>query len=93
MSTKTIHTGNLTEEQQTRLKKALKDVSDSHVRAEAESEYLREVVKKVADDLKIPKKLVTALAKVYHQQNFEEVVAEHDAFEQLYKSVVTAGGK
>lgn len=81
-------TENLTEEQRSRLAKALKDASDSHIRAEAESEYLREVVKKISEDLKIPKKLVNALAKTFHKQNFEEVVKENEAFEHLYKIVV-----
>lgn len=84
---KVVHVENLTEEQQGRLKKALKDAADSHLRSEAESEYLREVIKKVADDLKIPKKLVNALAKTYHKNNFDDVVAEHEQFEKLYKAV------
>jgi F0F1-type ATP synthase delta subunit len=88
MATKVVHAENLTEEQQNRLKKALKDASDSHLRAEAEAEYLREVIKKIAEDLKIPKKLVNALAKTYHKNNFDEVVAEHEAFEKMYKTVV-----
>lgn len=88
MAAKVTMTENLTEDQQGRLKKALKDASDSHMRQEAESEYLREVIKKIAEDLKIPKKLVNAMAKVYHKQNFDEVVAEHEQFEKLYKTVV-----
>jgi len=88
MALKAVFVENLTEDQQGRLKKALKDAADSHVRQEAESEYLREVIKKIADDLKIPKKVVNALAKVFHKQNFDQVVAEHEQFEKLYKTVV-----
>lgn len=84
---KVVHIDNLTEEQQDRLKKALRDASDSHMRSEAESEYLREVIKKIADDLKIPKKVVNALAKTWHKNNFEDVQAEHEQFEKLYKAV------
>jgi hypothetical protein len=79
---------NLTEEERTRLVKALKDTSDSRTRVEAEGEYSREVVKKIAEDLKLTKKLVNKMAKVYHKQNFEEEVAEHEQFEQLYKIAV-----
>jgi len=88
MAVKVAFAENLTEDQRGRLTKALKDASDSHIRQEAESEYLREVIKKISEDLKIPKKLVNALAKVYHKQNFDEVVAEHEQFEKLYKTVV-----
>jgi hypothetical protein len=87
MAVKVVHVENLTEDQQGRLKKALKDAADSHLRSEAESEYLREVIKKIAEDLKIPKKLVNALAKTYHKRNFDELVAEHEQFEKLYKAV------
>jgi F0F1-type ATP synthase delta subunit len=86
-SGKVVFAENLTEEQQGRLKKALKDAADSHLRSEAEAEYLREVIKKIADDLKIPKKLVNQLAKTYHKKNFDEVVAEHEQFEKFYKAV------
>ncbi len=85
---KVVHVENLTEEERTRLVKALKDASDSRTRVEAEGEFAREVVKKIADDLKLTKKLVNKLAKVYHKQNFDEEVAEHEQFELLYKTVV-----
>lgn len=88
MAVKVVHAENLTEEQQSRLKKALKDAADSRLRSEAETEYFSEVVKKISEDLKIPKKLVKALAATYHKQNFDEVVAEHEAFEKMYKTVV-----
>ena len=39
MAVKVTFADNLTEDQQGRLKKALKDASDSHIRQEAESEY------------------------------------------------------
>jgi hypothetical protein len=68
--------------------KACRDASDSYTRSAAESEYLTEMIKKVAEELKFPKKLITALAKTYHKQNFEEVVAEHETFEKIYKAVV-----
>jgi 16S rRNA C967 or C1407 C5-methylase (RsmB/RsmF family) len=81
-------TESLTEEQQKKLAAALKNASDSMMRAEGESEYLRETIKKIAEELKIPKKMVNVMAKTYHKQNFEEVVAENDQFQKLYKTVV-----
>jgi predicted nucleic acid-binding Zn-ribbon protein len=85
---KVVHVENLKEEEKARLLKALKDVSDSRARVEAEGEYIREVVKKISEDLKLKKALVNKLAKVYHKQNFDEEVAEHEQFELVYKTVV-----
>jgi TRAP-type mannitol/chloroaromatic compound transport system substrate-binding protein len=81
-------TESLTEEQQKRLATALKNASDSMMRADGESEYLRETIKKIAEDLKIPKKMVNQMAKTYHKQNFDEIVAENEQFQKLYKTVV-----
>lgn len=81
-------TENLTEEQQKRLAGALKNASDSMMRSDGESEYLRETIKKIAEDLKIPKKMVNQMAKTYHKQNFDEIVAENEQFQKLYKTVV-----
>lgn len=79
---------NLNTEQQGRLKKAVKDATDSHVRIDAEQEYTREVIKKIADDLKIPKKLVARLVKAHHKQNFEDEKVENEQFEKLYRSLM-----
>jgi len=88
MAEKTNPVANLTEEQRTILMKTFKDFSDSHFRSEAESEFVRELIKKTAEDLTIPKKLIGVMAMVYHKQNFDEVVEEHKQFELLYKTVV-----
>jgi hypothetical protein len=45
-------------------------------------------VKKVSDDLKLPKQVVQRLVKVYHKQNYDEEVATHEQFEQLYETIV-----
>ena len=78
----------LSQEQKDRLLKAIKEMSNSLARAEGEAEYVREATKKIADDVKLSKKLVNKLVKVYHKQNFDEEVAIHDQFEDLYKALV-----
>lgn len=81
---------NLNLEQKTKLKKAVKEATDSIVRVEAEQDFIREVVKKVADDLKIPKKLINKLIKVHHKSNFDEEKLLHEQFEKLYQSIMSS---
>lgn len=78
----------LSVEEKERLLKAVKEMSNSLARMEGEREYVSEATKKISDDVKLSKKIVSQLVKVYHKQNFEEVVAIHDEFEDLYKSIV-----
>jgi hypothetical protein len=85
---KVVNVENLTTEQRARLVAALKEMSNSFARAQGEREFIREASKKIADDLKLPKKLVSKLASVYNKQNFDEEVLAHEQFEKLYKAVV-----
>jgi hypothetical protein len=78
----------LSQEEKDRLMKSVKEMSNSLARAEGEAEYVREATKKIADDVKLSKKLVSKLVKVYHKQNFEEEVAISNEFQDLYKSLV-----
>jgi hypothetical protein len=78
----------LSAEEKDRLMKAVKEMSNSLARMEGEREYVSEATKKISDDVKLSKKLVAQLVKVYHKQNFEEVVAINNEFEDLYKSIV-----
>lgn len=77
-----------TPEQTQQLGKACKEISNALARAEGEKDLIRETINKVSADLKIPKKLVSKLAKTYHKKNFDQEEADHDTFVKLYKSVV-----
>ncbi len=78
----------LSAEEKDRLMKAVKEMSNSLARAEGEQEYVREATKKISDDVKLSKKLVGKLVKAFHKQNFEEEVAVHNEFADLYKAIV-----
>ncbi len=75
-------------EEKKQLSAMLTETSKSQARAMGEREYVREAIKKVVEDLKLPKKLVTKLVKVHYKQNFDEEVVEHEEFEKLYETVV-----
>lgn len=71
-----------------KLLKIIKECSDSLIRIDAEKDLIRETVAAVCEELKIPKKLVNRMVKVYHKQNYDEEVATHEQFETLYETVV-----
>lgn len=87
----TVNVENLSSEERTRLVQALKETSNALSRATGEKEFVREAIKKLSDDLKLPKKMVSKLVKVHHKQNFDEEVAEHEQFEKLYKAATKKG--
>jgi len=49
---------------------------------------IREMKKKVGEELQLEKKVLNRMVKVYHKQTFQEEVAEHEQFETLYESIV-----
>jgi len=81
---KVVNVENLSAEERGSLLAALREVSNSLSRMDGEKDLIRETKKKIAKDLKLPNKLVSKLAKVYHKQNFDEEMAEHEQFENLY---------
>ena len=67
---------------------AIKECSNSMTRIAAEKDLIKEAIKNVCEELKLPKRLVNRLVKVYHKQNYDEEVATHEQFEQLYETIV-----
>jgi len=78
---------NLTPEQKNELHKAIREISDSMTRTEAERDLIKEIVKDQSDQLQIPKKIISKIAKTFHKQNLAQEVADHEDFVELYESV------
>lgn len=72
----------------TKIKAGLKEISDSMTRIEGEKDFIKEAIKNLAGQSQIEKKTIAKMAKVYHKQNFPEMVAEADEFEATYQNVV-----
>jgi hypothetical protein len=68
---------------------ALKSISNSYTRVEAERDFVKEVLKDLYDQYKIPKKTLAKLANTYHKQNFTEEVALNEEFELIYQTVTS----
>ncbi len=81
---------NLTPEQKKALKNAVQEISNSMTRTEAERDLIKEIVKEQSDQLQIPKKVISKIAKTYHKQNLAQEVADHEEFVELYEKVTNA---
>jgi hypothetical protein len=88
MAVKQLTINQLSEPDKEKLFKIIQECSNSMVRIEGEQDYIREAIADTAKNMQLPKKLVARLVKVYHKQNFDEEVAVHEQFENLYESVV-----
>lgn len=66
---------------------ALKDMSTSMTRVDAERDLQKNIKNDISKELDLSKKVFSKLAKVYHKQNFADEVATHQEFESLYEEV------
>lgn len=71
-----------------KIKKMLGEISGSMTRMEAERDLIRETIKEMSSQFQLPKKTLSRMAKVYHKQNYNQEVAEHEEFEDLYQTIV-----
>lgn len=67
---------------------ALKEISNSMTRIEAERDLIREAIGNTCENFNLNKKTFRRMAKVYHRQNFNQEKEEHEEFETMY-SVIT----
>jgi hypothetical protein len=80
---------NITPEQKQDLQKAVQEISNSMTRMEAERDLIKEIVKDQSDQLQIPKKVISKIAKTFHKQNLAQEVADHEEFVELYEKVTS----
>ena len=88
MAVQQLSINQLSQPDREKLFKIIKECSDSMTRIDGEQDYIRESITETAKQMRLPKKLVAKLIKVYHKQNFDEEVAVHEQFETLYETVV-----
>jgi hypothetical protein len=80
--------GTFDEEQLKVLKSGLKELSDVFTMQESQKEVVKEIVSNLNEELNIPKKIISKLAKTYHKRNFESVSMENEEFELLYSGII-----
>lgn len=69
---------------------AIKEISNSMIRIEAERDLIKDIVKDVSDNYQLSRKVVNKMAKVYHKQSLSQTVAEHDEFVETYEEITSA---
>lgn len=67
---------------------AIREVSDSMTRSEAERDLVKDIVKTVSEKYNIDKKVFKKMAKTFHKDNFDQEVGESEDFATMYESVV-----
>ena len=77
----------LTDEQKKKLQGAIREISNSMTRTEAERDLIREIVKEQSAELQIPKKIISKIAKTYHKQSLTQDIQDHEDFVELYDKV------
>ncbi len=70
------------------IKSCLQEISNSFTRIEAERDNVKEIIKRMAEEFQINKKLSRKLAKVFHKRNLEEEVASASELADTYENVV-----
>jgi len=70
-----------------KLLEALKDISASMTRMDAERDLLKTVKKDICDELQLNRKILNRLARTYHKGTFIEEVEMHKHFETLYENL------
>lgn len=70
---------------------ALREISNSMTRMEAERDLIRETLNNIKDQYELPTKYTRKLAKIYHKQNFQEMKTEQAEVEELYEKITVTG--
>jgi hypothetical protein len=65
----------------------MKQISDSMVRIEAERDYIKNAINDICEEQELSKKIFRKMVKVYHKQNFQQEVQNHEEFETLYETI------
>ena len=88
MAVQQLTINQLSQPDREKLFKIVRECSDSMTRIDGENDFIKESIAETSKKMQLPKKLVAKLIRVYHKQNFDEEVAVHEQFENLYESVV-----
>lgn len=64
------------------------ELSKCFTRIEGEKTYIKEAIDIASENYNIPKKVLRKAAKVYYQQNFDQVTAEEEQFAEFYEQIV-----
>jgi hypothetical protein len=79
--------GTFNEKQLKELKGAITEINEYQNSIKVKQNQIKEIVDVTFDNLKVPKKLIKRMAKVYMNQSLQEEVAEFKEFEALFEGI------
>jgi hypothetical protein len=79
--------GTFDEKQLKELKGAITEINEYQNSIKVKQNQIKEIVDVTFDNLKVPKKLIKRMAKVYMNQSLQEEVAEFKEFEALFEGI------
>lgn len=68
---------------------AIREISNSMVRIEAERDLIKETVKDISDNFQISRKIVNKMARVYHKQTLTQEIDQHEEFVEMYEDITS----
>lgn len=71
-----------------KIKNAMKEISGSYTRTEAERDFVKDALQDLEDAVGVPKKYLRKMSRIYHKQNLAEVKGEMEDLELLYENTV-----
>lgn len=80
-----------TNEDKKKVANAIKEISDSMTRIDAEKDLIKDIIQVTYENHEIDKKHIRKLASIYHKQNMSEVRYEYDEVETLYEELFKDG--
>lgn len=75
-----------------KLFKGLQEISNSMTRVEAEKDFQKDAVARIANEVDIDKKMIRKLANVYHKQNKTQMQQEQEELFELYDAITKTTG-
>lgn len=80
----------LSSDERKQLKNAISEVNDAMMRASAERDVQKDIIKDISERLGLDKKLVRRMANTYYKSNFNNEVEDNRLFEEFYTVVFTS---
>jgi hypothetical protein len=89
MAISTVQTlfGSLDETQLKALKGAIEEINVSMQQIEFKNNEIKDIVDVTFDSLKVPKKIIKRMAKVYYNQSIQTEIDEFKDFEALFEAI------
>jgi ssDNA-specific exonuclease RecJ len=70
-----------------RIKGAMDEISASYTRIDAERDFIKDAVESLSEDVGIPKKYLSKMAKIFHKENVSELISEIEDIEALIETI------